>query len=100
LRAAGTTVLYGTDLGNTQLAAISGEEIDLLLEAGLDGQAIVTAMTTAPARYWGLDQATPPGPGVLRVDGVASFMIVAADPRLTPTTLAEPEAVFVAGVRR
>ncbi|WAS92660.1 amidohydrolase family protein [Nannocystis punicea] len=100
LRAAGMTVLYGTDLGNTQIAAISGEEIDLLLEAGLDGQAILTAMTTAPAQYWGLDQATPPGPGVLRVGGVASFMIVAADPRLTPGTLAEPEAVFVAGVRR
>ncbi|PCC72177.1 Imidazolonepropionase [Nannocystis exedens] len=100
LRAAGVTVLYGTDFGNTQLAGISGEEVDLLREAGLDGQAIVTAMTTAPAQYWGLDRQTPPGPGVLVVGGVASFSIVTADPRVTPATLAEPEAVFIAGARR
>ncbi|WP_434422747.1 amidohydrolase family protein [Nannocystis pusilla] len=97
LRAAGVTVLYGTDFGNTQLAGISGEEIDLLVEAGLDGQAIVTAMTSAPAQYWGLDSQ---GPGVLVPGGVASFLIVTADPRATPSTLAEPEAVFIAGTRR
>ncbi|MCY1055709.1 hypothetical protein [Nannocystis sp. SCPEA4] len=94
LRGAGATVLYGTDLGNTQIPAISGEEIDLLLAAGLDGQAIVTAMTTGPAEYWAIEQ------GTLREGGPASFMIVAADPRVTPATLAEPEAVFIAGVRR
>lgn len=94
LRAAGATVLYGTDLGNTQLAGISGEEIELLVQAGLEGQAILTAMTEAPARYWGL------GSGTLAVGGPATFLIVAADPRATPTTLAEPEAVYVHGVRR
>jgi len=94
LRAAGVTVLYGTDLGNTQVTAISGEEIDLLVAAGLDGPAIVAAMTTAPAQYWGLEV------GTLRVGGPASLIIVAADPRLTPATLAEPEAVFIAGARR
>jgi hypothetical protein len=43
LRAAGAVVLYGTDLGNTRDAGVSRGEIDLLLEAGLDGQAIVEA---------------------------------------------------------
>ena len=92
LRAAGATVLYGTDFGNTQLAGISGEEIDLLLAAGLDGQAIVTAMTSAPAQYWRLDRQSPPGPGLLVVGGVASFMIVAADPRV-PLACPAAEAV-------
>ncbi len=57
------TVLYGTDFGNTQMAGISGEEIDLLVAAGLDGQAIVTAMTSAPAHYWGPEQGRGAGGG-------------------------------------
>lgn len=98
LRAAGATVLYGTDLGNTQLIGISGEEIELLQEAGLDGTAILEAMTAAPAKFWGLlDEG---GPGVLRVGGPASFLILRGDPRMTPLALAEPEAVFVGGRRQ
>jgi imidazolonepropionase-like amidohydrolase len=100
LRAAGATVLYGTDLGNTQVPAISSEEIALLMAAGLDGSAIVAAMTTTPAQYWGLDRAETPGPGVLAVGGVASFLVLAADPRTSPGALAEPEAVFIAGSQR
>ncbi|HEX5062877.1 MAG TPA: hypothetical protein VFV99_26065 [Kofleriaceae bacterium] len=53
LRAAGVTVLYGTDLGNVRVDGPSQEEIALLKRAGLDDQAIETAMTTAPWDFWG-----------------------------------------------
>lgn len=54
LRAAGVTVLYGTDLGNTRDVGISEEEVRLLREVGLDDEEISQAMTTAPAKVWGL----------------------------------------------
>lgn len=54
LRAAGATVLYGTDLGNLRDAGPSAEEMSLLSQAGLDRAAIVDAMTTTPARFWGI----------------------------------------------
>jgi hypothetical protein len=47
LRAAGAVVLYGTDLGNRRVAGIDPVELDLLAAAGLDGAAVVEAMTTA-----------------------------------------------------
>ncbi len=93
LRAAGAVVVYGTDLGNTRDAGISRDEIDLLLAAGLDGQAIVDAGTRAPAALWGL-------PGGLEIGGPADLLILEADPRISPATLATPAAVYVAGVRR
>jgi len=46
LRAAGCTVLYGTDLGNLRVTGPSSEEIALLREAGLDDAAIQAAMTS------------------------------------------------------
>jgi len=54
LRAAGVTILYGTDLGNTRIAGVDPEELRLLAAAGLDSTAIVAAMTTTPASYWNL----------------------------------------------
>ena len=96
LRAAGATVLYGTDLGNSRDAGISYDEIELLVVAGLDGPAILDAGTRAPAAYWGL----PGGVGAISVGGPADLLILQADPRTTPLTLAQPEAVYVAGVRR
>ncbi|HUQ01342.1 MAG TPA: hypothetical protein VM261_02550 [Kofleriaceae bacterium] len=54
LRAGGVTVLYGTDLGNTQTPAVDPDELKLLRAAGLDDAAIVAAMTTTPAAYWGI----------------------------------------------
>lgn len=96
LRAAGVTVLYGTDLGNTRSPGIDAEEIALLVEAGLDGEAIVAAMTSAPRSYWGMSE----GPGALTVGGPASFMIVPRDPLVEPMVLSEPAAVYVAGVRQ
>lgn len=94
LRAGGTTVLYGTDLGNRRAPGIDAAEIDLLLEAGLDGPAILAAMTSTPATWWGLSDL-----GALTVGGPASFLVLPRDPRQDPTALAEPEAVYVAGAR-
>ena len=54
LRAAGVTILYGTDLGNTRDAGASADEMRLLRAAGLDDAAITAAMTTTPAELWGL----------------------------------------------
>jgi imidazolonepropionase-like amidohydrolase len=54
LRAAGATVLYGTDLGNLRVDGVSEEELALLRAAGLDDAAIDEAMTTAPVGFWGL----------------------------------------------
>lgn len=96
LRAAGATVLYGTDLGNTRSPGIDAEELGLLVEAGLDGQAIVAAMTAAPRDYWGMSE----GPGAITVGGPASLMIVPRDPLGDPLALAEPVAVYIAGVRQ
>jgi imidazolonepropionase-like amidohydrolase len=96
LRAAGAIVLYGTDLGNTRSPGIDGEEIGLLLEVGMDGRAIVAAMTAVPRDYWGMSE----GPGVLAVGGPARLVIVPRDPLVEPMALSGPMAVYVAGVRQ
>lgn len=96
LRAAGVTVLYGTDLGNTRDAGVSVDEIELLRAAGLDGAAIVAACTTVPAQLWGLEA----GPGVISVGAPASVLVLRADPRVDPSGLAAPIAVYIDGVHQ
>ena len=49
--AAGATVLYGTDFGNTSHLGVDPAEIAALQAAGLDGAAILAAGTSAPAGY-------------------------------------------------
>ncbi|MCA9656627.1 MAG: amidohydrolase family protein [Myxococcales bacterium] len=95
LRAAGATVLYGTDLGNPGVLAtgISEEELELLVEAGLDGPAILEAATVAPAARWGL-----PSLGALEEGRAATFLVLDEDPWLEPTALAHPVAVYVDGI--
>jgi hypothetical protein len=56
LRAAGATVLYGTDLGNLHDAGPSADEMALMKRAGMDDAAIAAAMTTVPMHYWGFDR--------------------------------------------
>ncbi len=94
LRAAGVTVLYGTDLGNARVAGVDGDELRLLAAAGLDGPAIVDAMTTAPAAYWHLAPlgAAEPGPD-------ATFVILERDPRRDPSAYLAPVAVYRRGQR-
>lgn len=93
LRAAGATVLYGTDFGNTQVAGIDPEEISLLQSAGLDGQAILDAGTRIPAAYWGFDTL-----GAIAPDYAASLLVLDRDPLVDPSVLAAPSRVFITGV--
>ncbi len=94
LRAAGATVLYGTDLGNTRTAGVDGDELALLAAAGLDGPAIVEAMTAAPARFWQLAE-------LGRAEaGAGSYVVLDRDPRVDPGAYLNPRAVFVRGQRR
>jgi imidazolonepropionase-like amidohydrolase len=94
LRAAGAVVLYGTDFGNTRTAGIDPDELSLLRSAGLDSGAILTAATSAPAAFWGLD-----GLGSLDVGDDASFLLLSDDPFADPTAFASGEVVL-RGVRR
>ena len=92
LRSGGARVLYGTDFGNTRETGVQSSEITLLMQAGLDGAAIVAAGTLVPAAFLGLTDL-----GSLEVGKRASFMVLTADPELDPHTLSEPLAVYVDG---
>lgn len=91
LRAAGVTVLYGTDLGNLRLAGPSADEVALLREAGLDDKAIAEAMTTVPIAYWKL-------PLALRQGDEATFLVLDKDPRTDASVLLRPRTVIHRGV--
>jgi len=92
LRAAGATVLYGTDLGNTRVAGPNPEEVALLRKAGLDDAAISDAMTTVPAAYWGLPF------GIAR-GAEATFVVLDGDPRRDVAALLAPRAAWLRGHR-
>jgi imidazolonepropionase-like amidohydrolase len=94
LRGQGATVLYGTDFGNVREPGIYAGEIAAMQSAGMDGAAILAAGTSAPAAYWGMDQL-----GAIAAGKDASFLVLARDPLLDPTVLAEPDAVWIRGVR-
>jgi imidazolonepropionase-like amidohydrolase len=96
LRAAGLTVLYGTDLGNTRLVGIDPRELALLGDAGLDGAAILAAGTATPAAFWGTPLDTL---GTIAPGKAASLLVLAADPRAEPGTLAAPLDVYLDGAR-
>jgi predicted amidohydrolase YtcJ len=95
LRAAGATVLYGTDFGNTRRPGIDPDELALLMEAGLDGAAIIEAGTSAPAAWWGFEEL-----GSLEAGKAASFLVLGGDPLADPLLLASPAQVWLDGVRR
>src|SRR5439155_15889882 len=90
LRAAGVTVLYGTDLGNLRDDGPSMDEIALLRAAGLDDAAITAAMTTTPAAYWHLPFATAMG-------SEASVLVLDRDPRHDVRALLSPRAIWLRG---
>lgn len=92
LRAAGATVLYGTDLGNARVAGPNAKEIELLRRAGLDDAAITDAMTTTPAAYWGFELALTAG-------AEASLLVLAGDPRRDVSVLLAPRQVWLRGRR-
>lgn len=93
LRAAGATILYGTDLGNLRDAGPSAAELELLRAAGLDDAAITDAMTTAPARYWALPF------GAVTPGAEASLLVLDRDPRTDARALLAPRAVWLRGRR-
>lgn len=93
LRAAGATVLYGTDLGYLRDAGPSADEVDLLRAAGLDDGAITDAMTTAPARFWGFPF------GAIAPGAEASLLVLDRDPRTDARALLAPRAVWLRGRR-
>ncbi len=84
LRAAGVTVLYGTDLGNLRDDGPSADEVALLRKAGLDDAAITAAMTTTPIAYWELDVRD-------------SYLVLDSDPRRDATALLHPREVWRRG---
>ena len=92
LRAAGCTVLYGTDMGNARVAGPNPDEIALMARAGMDAAAIADAMTSVPARFWGFDFGIAAGKE-------ATFVVLARDPRTDPAAYVEPSAVYVRGQR-
>ena len=91
LRAAGVTVLYGTDLGNTREAGVNPDEVALLRRAGLDDAAITAAMTTTPLAYWGIDL------GTLAANTEATLLVLDGDPRVDARVLLAPRAVWSRG---
>ncbi|MFO0745782.1 MAG: amidohydrolase family protein [Myxococcota bacterium] len=90
VRAAGARILYGTDLGNDRVAGIDERELELMSAAGMDGQAILESGTKDPAAFWGFVDL-----GRIAVGKSASLLVLDADPRATPATLAHPSAVIL-----
>ncbi len=84
LRAAGATVLYGTDLGNTRDAGISADEIALMIAAGMSPADILASGTSAPAKFWRQDDLGEIAPGK-----AAILMSLPRDPLADPSALAE-----------
>lgn len=94
LHAGGTTVLYGTDLGNTRTPAIDARELEALQSAGLTPAEILHAATRAPADAFGLTEL-----GALEVGRRASFLVLERDPLTDITALATPAEVWLDGAR-
>lgn len=94
LHQAGTAILYGTDFGNSRTAAIQGDEIDLMMRAGMSGAEILASGTRVPAEFWGFDEL-----GSLEVGKAACLLVLDADPHADPMVLARPEQVWVDGQR-
>ena len=93
LREAGTTILYGTDLGYAEIPAINLEELEQLRKAGLDSDAIIASATKAPADYWGFE-----GFGTVVAGAPANLLVLDADPREDLSTLARPVKIISHGV--
>lgn len=95
LHAAGTTVLYGTDFGNRNEVGIDPDEVALLQAAGLSAAQILASATAVPAAYFGFE-----GLGEIAVGARGSVVVLSRDPLVDIRVLAEPESVYVDGVRR
>ncbi len=93
LRAQGTRVLYGTDLGNLRDVGVSESELRLLAEAGMQPEDVLASLGSEPATFWRLTEL-----GSLDVGKRASFLVLEGDPLAEPTRLAHPDRVYMDGV--
>jgi imidazolonepropionase-like amidohydrolase len=91
LHAAGATVLYGTDFGNSRIVGIDVQELALLEEIGLTRDEVLDAATTLPADYWGITE------GTFNLGGDASFLLLTGDPREDFSVLSSPVYTFFRG---
>ncbi len=91
LAAGGTTVLYGTDLGNNRTAGVDAAELAALAKAGLDGTAVSASLTSAPRTVWSWTG------GVIEVGAPADLMVLTSDPRADPSAWASPDQVIIEG---
>lgn len=89
------TILYGTDLGNTQDIGISISELLLLAQAGMSNIDIIASGTSTPAEFWGFTDL-----GYIREGYKASFLVLDADPHIDITTLSRPIEVWIDGQKR
>ena len=94
LREAGTTILYGTDLGYMEIPAINLEELEQLRKAGLDNDAILDSATRIPAKYWGFE-----GFGIVTAGAPANLLVLDTDPREDLSTLTRPVDTYLDGIK-
>jgi imidazolonepropionase-like amidohydrolase len=88
LQRAGATILYGTDLGNTQEVGISCPEIRAMQGAGMKDAEILSAMTAVPAKYFALTDLGAIAPGQQ-----ARFLLLDSDPSVSAQSLCKVSMV-------
>lgn len=94
MREQGAITLYGTDLGNSKYVGIHPDEIELMMAAGMDGEAILQSATSLPAAFWGFAHLGAIAPGK-----AASFMLLAEDPIADPLAVTRASHVYIDGIR-
>lgn len=94
LREREAVILYGTDLGNSKFTGIHPDEIQMMIEAGMDAAAIIESATAAPAKFWGFKYL-----GAIEEGKAASFMLLDDNPLEDPLALTRPSHVYIDGIR-
>ena len=90
---AGTTVLYGTDLGNLRTNGLALAELQRMQSAGLSNEAIIASFSTVPSELFDLDV------GRLQAGLPAHFVVVAGSPLENLEAVVEPRHVVFDGRR-
>jgi imidazolonepropionase-like amidohydrolase len=95
LHAAGATVLYGTDFGNTRALGVDPDELQRMTDAGLPREVVWASATSGAAAFWGFSDL-----GVLRAGAWASFCVVDGDPMEGWAALGRLRGAWLRGQRR
>jgi imidazolonepropionase-like amidohydrolase len=100
-RAAGMTIVAGTDANNETGAPFSpphgsslGDELELLVDAGLTPTAAIRSATALPARTFGLNDR-----GVIAAGLRADLLLVDGDPTVDIGAIRNVRGVWIAGAR-